>query len=284
MPSPLPRLIHFAGSTVAIETRGRRAARLVDFLLQDIASPPATLLPHTTFRLQTNRNGYALTRDGAPVFEDYPAGLAADTLQAGVCYQLAYESRAGLLFHAAGLADSAGGLLMPGRAGAGKSTLAAWLTANGLRYLSDELVYFTAGDSCLQGFTRPLHLKPPTLDVIYDALGRSKPADGFIHSPISDLLPYRLLNPQPAPPLPPLTGIIFTRFTAGSPGTCLPLTGAAAAVELVKCLINARNLPGHGFAETARLARLAPAWQLEYGHFEHLPELLSTCLPGFCAG
>ncbi|NJN95931.1 MAG: hypothetical protein HC875_18395 [Anaerolineales bacterium] len=38
----------------------------------------------------------------------------------------------------------------------------------------------------------------------------------------------------------------------------------------MQCLINARNLPEHGFPEIVRLAALAPAYKISYAHFDQI--------------
>jgi hypothetical protein len=42
------------------------------------------------------------------------------------------------------------------------------------------------------------------------------------------------------------------------------------------CLINARNLPEHGFLEVTRLARTVPAFSLRYGDFAQLEQWVVT--------
>ena len=57
-----------------------------------------------------------------------------------------------------------------------------------------------------------------------------------------------------------------------------PLSGAQAGLALMECLVNARNLPGHGLAEAARLARNAPAFRLRYSHFEQIGDRIQAFL------
>ena len=53
-----------------------------------------------------------------------------------------------------------------------------------------------------------------------------------------------------------------------------PLTPAQAGLRLMQCLINARNLPEHGFPEIARLSRRVPAYRMTYASFDPLPAAL----------
>ncbi|MFN8459220.1 MAG: hypothetical protein U0401_31985 [Anaerolineae bacterium] len=49
-----------------------------------------------------------------------------------------------------------------------------------------------------------------------------------------------------------------------------PLSQAQAGLALMQCLLNARNLPEHGFPEVTRLIRQVPAYHLGYSHFGQL--------------
>lgn len=48
----------------------------------------------------------------------------------------------------------------------------------------------------------------------------------------------------------------------------------------MQCLVNARNLPDHGFPEAARLCRAMPDYRITYGSFAafepRLPELYAA--------
>ena len=48
------------------------------------------------------------------------------------------------------------------------------------------------------------------------------------------------------------------------------LSRAQAGLELMQCLINARNLPDHGFPEVTRLARAMPAYKMTYANFAQI--------------
>ncbi len=50
------------------------------------------------------------------------------------------------------------------------------------------------------------------------------------------------------------------------------LTPAQAGWGLMRCLIDARNLPNHGFTAIAQLARQTPARQVRYVDFEWLSD------------
>jgi hypothetical protein len=77
---------------------------------------------------------------------------------------------------------------------------------------------------------------------------------------------------------PPLGLIVFPRYLPGSDLALRPLSKAQAGLALMECLVNARNLPGHGFSEIARLARRAPAYKLNYADFDQIGERIEMLL------
>jgi len=55
-----------------------------------------------------------------------------------------------------------------------------------------------------------------------------------------------------------LSLIIFPQYLPGGDFTTRSLSKAETGLELMQCLINARNLPEHGFPEVVRLAKRVP--------------------------
>ena len=274
---PQRRLIGYAGSTVAVEY-GDSAAELVDFLFRHVSGSDAE--PQATFRISPpdERGAVTLTRGEAPLYHGDSIPMLAEVLLGGVCRELAEGSRGGLLFHAAGLSWRGRGILLPGGISAGKTTLAAWLTAQGLDYLSDELIFFVRGSERMVPFTRPLNLKRaarPALQPVFDFEAH---ADRILGHPRADLVPATLLNPENRPGEPPLGMILFPRYQAGAPFALQPLRGAQTGLALMECLVNARNLPEYGFPEVVRLARRVAGYTLRYSHFDQIEEPLASLL------
>jgi hypothetical protein len=260
------RLVSFANSTIAVTYQGDLPAQIVDFLYRHIPVIPNASSPTLTYHLRSDEPDLlTLQRGDTLLYRGHSAAAAAELLLGDSGQALAASSRGGLLFHAAGLFGSGRGLLLSGPTGCGKSTLAAWLLSQGLAYLSDELVFVASGSATLQGFTRPLNLKPPARSVL--PAGLDAP---IFSTPHADLVsPACTLN------IAPLTQIIFPTYQPGGNFSLHPLSPARAGLALMQCLLNARNLPDHGFAEISRLARQVPAYQLDYGHFEQLRGWLS---------
>jgi hypothetical protein len=278
------RLIAFAGSTVAVEYSGARPARIVDFVCRHMpGGDDADPVPHVTFRIAPggSTGELALYREGQLRYTGDCDACLAEQLLGDVGYALADKSWDGLLFHAGALAWDGKGLLLPGSIGAGKTTLTMWLAVQGLgglAYLSDEMAFFPAGSHAMQTYTRPLNLKSAARAALKDWFDFEGQADRLLSTPHGDLIPPELLSFAGPRAETPLGLIIFPRYAAGSELELRPLSQAQAGLALMECLVNARNLPGHGFSEIARLAQVAPAYRLRYTHFGQIEDQIKTLL------
>jgi len=272
------RLICFAGSGVAIEFEGERAARIVNFLYRHMPSgDDHGTAPHVTFRLVpgVESDRLALYRDGRLTYEGTSDAFLAEMLLGETGYSLADKSRGGLLFHAGGLTWDGKGLLLPGSIGAGKTTLTMWLALQaigGLAYLSDEMVFFPDGSDVMQTYTRPLNLKSPARAALEDLFEFEAHADHILSTSHGDLIPPELLNFAGPRDETPVSLFLFPRYAPQGEFELKPLSKAQAGLALMECLVNARNLPEHGFREIARLARIAPAYKISYAHFDQIGE------------
>ncbi len=273
------RSVSFAGSTVAIQYRGERPTAIVDFLYRH-APGQSSLPPHVTYRLTADRRSdqLFLYRDGRLFYRNSSDGAVAEILLGDSCHNLAKESRGGLLFHAAALAWEGQGILLPGGMGAGKTTLAAWLAAKGLEYLTDELVFIPDGAERMQAFTRPLNLKHPSIHALDKCIDFSKLSDSILCNAHSCLVPHTLIGAGDAPAQVPIRLVLFPQYARCAEPALTALSSAQAGLDLMRCFVNARNLSGHGFREIARLARLAPAYRLRYSCFEQIEGQIESLL------
>jgi hypothetical protein len=268
------RLVSFADSTVAVEYSGSRVAAIVDFLYRYVPAD-SDVPPHVTYRVTSDDQSGVLHlyRDDMLIHVGDSEAILAELLMGDANYHLADQSRGGLLFHAAGLVWQGKGVILPGKIGAGKTTLTVWLLAQGLDYLTDELVFVPHGADTIQTLTRPLNVKKSSWAALQTAL----PFDlahtaRILSTPRSDLIPPDLLRPVQLSE-PPLSLMIFPRYLPDSEFSLRPLSKAQAGLALMKCLINARNLPDHGFSEIARLAQIAPAYKLSYANFDQIGDV-----------
>jgi len=200
----------------------------------------------------------------------------AYTLINEIIYQCIVDNRAGHAIHAAAIGSEKGGVLLPGKSGSGKSTLTSWLVSCGCNYLTDELVILAGNDHHIYPFTRPLSLKTGSSSVLssflnYDPKEVVAGANGF-------MLPHRLLN-ENLPATPPLSLILFPEYKAGTATELTKLTPALGCAKLMECYVNARNIRGHGISRLAEITRSTPIYQMTYGDFDGLHELLAESFP-----
>jgi hypothetical protein len=278
-------IVSFAGRSVAIQHHDPLSSDIVEFLYRDVPCEPG-ILPRVTLRLDASDPGgmFVLRRDELVLYEGRCQGTLATALLGETAYQLVDDSREGLLFHAAALAWHGGGLLLPGQSGAGKTTLATWLTGEGFDYLTDELVFVAKGATSLHAFTRPLNLKREALPFLKDRWRADANAHPVIATPEGVLASALHFNPMTSPTVPELHLIIFPRYQPHAPFFLRPLSKAERGMQLLACLVNARNLPEHGFAEVTRLARHVPAYAMTYGNFAQLGGRIETLLGNHAHG
>ncbi len=273
------RRIHFASSILEVAYDGPSSQQVLDFLYQYLPQPeysgPPVHPPHFTYRLSADQeNGRLRLYVGDRLESEMTAAEMAVYLINQTCYHLAYHSCGGVLLHAALLSRAGKGILLPGKTGQGKSTLAAWLIHQGFDYLTDELVYIPDGSSECHGLTRPLNLKSGARPLLQTVFGLPEENPTIWRSSNVDLIPPELLGPVQVLREAPLHTILFPNFQPQATFELQPLSRAQAGLALMQCLINARNLPEHGFPEITRLSRQVPAYRITYPGFDPLPGAL----------
>jgi hypothetical protein len=198
--------------------------------------------------------------------------MVAAALLDAVVHHVADRSQSGLVLHGAAVAGPEGAVLLPGASGAGKTTLTSWLIAHGWRYMTDELAFVASGSSVLRGLTRPLHLKRSAIAAVRTFANLGAHESDILETPSSLLLqPSTLSSDRPAGPT-RIDRIVFPRYQPRARYALTPLSPAKAGLWLMGCLINARNLDGHGFSDVTRLARRWPAYELRYGSCRQLDD------------
>lgn len=265
------RRISFAGSTLSIEFSGSQPAKVIDLLYRHIpagADQPGL----ATYRLLNDPQTdlLRLYRDKTLLYQGDCAATAAELLLGDTCCHLAAQSQAGLLFHAAALSWQGRGLILPGASGAGKSTLTAWLLSQGFDYMTDELVFVPWQTDSIQTFTRPINLKNSARAILSHTLDFEKQAAGMLSSSYATLIPPALFYPAQTGSEAPLALIIFPQYKPRGSFELCQLSKVQAGLTLLQTLINARNLPEHGFFEVTRLIRHIPAYSLRYSSFDQI--------------
>ncbi len=267
------RRVCFAGSSVQIDYDSEVGERIVEFLYADV-SDKADVEPHVSLRISTRSDdepaSLSVFLGDKRLYHGTSVGALANRLVGETIYHIADKSDGGLVLHAAAVSRDGVGMMLPGQTGAGKTTLSAWLIHSGMNYLTDELVYVAQGSSALHAFTRPLNIKLGSLDVIGERFSLDTDSDEMLACSYATLVPHRLINPEHRQEVPRLRVVIFPQFRCEGEFSLQRLSKAQTGMRLMECLVNARNLPGHGFGEVTRLARSVRAYALHYSSFNQL--------------
>jgi hypothetical protein len=177
-----------------------------------------------------------------------------------------------LVFHAAALAIDHRGIILCGQSGSGKSSIAAWLTANGFQYLTDEVISLPRDSEEIGGLCRSIVLKHGSAFIWLHRLSK-KDTDGFLQFHDDSVwIDPMLFNKDAACPTVRPKLLIFPRFVPDAEFQIEHLTPANALFRLLQCLVNARNFPDHGLSATTRLARQVTAYNLIYSNIKSATE------------
>jgi hypothetical protein len=261
-------LVAFAGVTVAVETSGPKATALAGFLFDRVVSD-ADVPAMAMVQAADDDTGVSVTVAGENRCWRADLAVAGSELMGEVMHLLARDATGGLVLHAAAVTRNGQAILMPGPTRHGKTTMSAWLAAHGCGYLSDELVFVPAGSTRIHAFDRPIQVRRDSAPLVVTSEGPFR-AEGAIVGEHFHLVRPEQRAAEYLRGSVELSALLFPAFDRNGSNRLVPLTKAQAGLRLMECLINARNLPGHGFGHAADLARRIPAWRVDYAEIERV--------------
>jgi len=270
--------VGFCDQYVTIHSYGTESEDLIDFLCCDLQeNPDAVARASYDLKAVGKEPMLSLWCEGKCLYSGTSRYDLAYTLINEIIYECIVDNRVGHAIHAAAIGANKGAVLLPGKSGSGKSTLTTWLVSHGCNYLTDELVIIAGNDQRLHPLTRPFSIKTGSTSAIssflqYDPQEVVSGANGF-------MLPHRLVNPNFSALSPPLSLILFPEYKEGATNELVQLTAAWGCARLMECYVNARNIQGHGMSQMAEFTRNTPIYQLTYGSFKGLYELLDEAFP-----
>lgn len=272
--------IHYAGHCVTVEYNHQIIGNILSKIIYSFPSSNQNKNPSILRGeyLEDPDPTYILFLEGEQIYKTKHLVDFAEMLLSKICYQLAFHSKDGMLFHAAGLGYNNHGILVPGGIGYGKSTFTAWMVAQGCNYLSDEFVYIPWKSNEMQSFYRPLHLKKPSRSVLESIIDYQSNNTLIMEGNHSDLVHPLLLKPDNHYYQPEVNLILFPKFQSQSDLIWKELSPAETGLELMQFLINARNLPEHGFGEITRVARKVKALKFTYSSFNQIKNNIFSLL------
>lgn len=284
----LKRDIRLGGGWVSLEL-APAFSQAVAFLFppgDDRPGPSGSTGPAARYVLTAtgSGSGTALVREGITILSVSSVEAAAVHLVDRISYDVVDAVHDGLVLHAALVAKGGRGLILPAASGSGKSTLAAWLVRRGFDYGSDELAYTPFDSSVFYPFERPINLKQQARERTNAIFGFSadlyRDPQRCLPSPPVDFIASGAFGPGRIHGGVNIAAVVFPRFTPERGFKLQPVSKGRAGLEWMRHLLNARNLPGHGFSEMSRLARVLPAYLLEYDSFDQLGAVFEELVTG----
>lgn len=227
-----------------------------------------------SYTIQTTpEQTFDVSLDGGHLFSNLTREQVLFHLMQDVIPRLNGAASDGPVFHAAALARADHGLILCGESGSGKSSLAAWLTAEGFDYLTDEVIFMGA-DDWLSGLPRSITLKRGSAFIWQQRLD-PRPSEGFLQfeDGTTWVDPTLFHAGGVRASITPQT-LVFPRYTPNAPLQAQPLKPAKTLFHLLQGLANARNFTDGGLATASHLAKQVRAWRLLYSDLESASQWL----------
>jgi len=215
------------------------------------------------------RPRYAIYGDEQRVFARLSTNEVLPHLEWAMNWRVVARANAYIQLHAAALVREERALLLVGRSGTGKSTLAAGLLSRGWGYYGDEIALVDPSTLHVHAYPKAICIKAGSFEVIRRlglALWRRrhyaravKGPVGYVRPPASD--PATLYSR-------PVHLIVFPQY-CGEQGTCVSaMPRGEAAFELARCQVNRGTFGGSAAQRLCTLARSAGCHRLRFGPIE----------------
>jgi hypothetical protein len=206
---------------------------------------------------------FGLFSDGERTAHPLPRDRILGHLFWQVNHQAVESTKGRLLVHAGAVASPAGAVVMPGRMGAGKSTLTAALVQSGLAYLSDELAVIDPDTRRVEPYPRAIALDASARRLLgLDDRELAGKAGGVSKWHLDPVLLGGRLATGPAD-----VALVVAPARAEHTAVELePLDPAEAVVLLGEQSFNLRDLPEQGLTALAAICEAAPCYRLRSNH------------------
>jgi len=218
--------------------------------------------------------------DGRPVFTPFARQLAIPMFEWAVNWCVFTRPHQYLVLHSAVLEHDNKAIILPGRPGAGKSTLCAGLSLRNWRLLSDEVCVIRPGDPALIPVPRPVGLKEKSIEVIKAfepsvTMGPATP--GTRKGTVAHIqVDQQAIDKADQKPMPAM--IVFPTYKADSPLTLTPLSKAQTFLRIAGDAFNFSILGDAGFETLSQLVERCDCYTLTYsdmqGAIDHLTALI----------
>lgn len=221
--------------------------------------------PRSIFRRQVN-----FRFDDEFPFKPLPYNQARPFFEWGLNWCVATTAHQYLIIHAAVVAKKNRCALIPGRPGAGKSTLCAALVASGWRLLSDEMALIRMGDGHVWPLPRPLSLKNASIDIIRERGGNIHIGPSFTDTHKGTVAHMRAPQSSVETASVPARAawIIYPEYQAGVELSISPVTPCQSALKLADESFNFSLLGTEGFEVLTDMAFGCDSFELRYSDLD----------------
>jgi len=262
-PSAAVRVV-LAGAEATISCSDPEVRRLLASLFRH-CRPAASASVSLDYRIRASGGGaLCLHRLDQQLYEGKDREYLVRRLLFDLLIRLPREQSQFVSFHAAAVAREGCGVLLCGESKSGKSTLAAWLTARGFDYLSDEIAAVRCGGLEMTGLARGIVLKEGSSFVWRQRLNEQERFRVVRLSDQAAVVDPELLRGHSVRQQASLGLLLFPHFAPGRGLEARRLPQGECAMLLIEALVNSVVLPDRGVPETIRLARVCPAYTVEY--------------------
>lgn len=208
--------------------------------------------------------------DDETPFKPLPYNQARPFFEWGLNWCIATTAHQFHIIHAAVVAKGGRCAVIPGRPGAGKSTLCAALVASGWRLLSDEMALIEMETGLIWPVPRPVSLKNASIDII-----RNRYPDVFLGPSFTDTHKGTVSHMRaPADSVlaaneaATATWVVFPGYEAGADMGITPVSPCHAILRLADDSFNLPLLGGQGFKVLSEVASATEAYELRYSNLD----------------
>jgi hypothetical protein len=271
-------LVSFGGHTLRVVSDSPQISQAIQTHLRH-CPVQADAIPIAEFQVTAVADSlFTISVDGSDLFGNLGYDLTLQYLMTEFISRLVSVCERGLVIHAAALAQDGNAVILGARGGSGKSTLAAWLTADGLQYLTDEVIEIPLEGEQVNTFPRSIFLKSGSAFIWKKRLSQTDSPNFLRFADDAAWVDPQLF--QPASPAAQSTPrlLVFPRYVPDSPLESKKLTKAETLFRVLENVTNARNLRRHGLDAATRLAEQVTAYTLTYSNLESASEWIRNIL------
>lgn len=215
--------------------------------------------------------------DGKAPFKPLPLSQAYPFFEWGLNWCIATHAYQYLIIHAAVVEKDGKAMILPGKPGAGKSTLCAALVCQGWRLLSDEMAVINLKHNELIPIVRPISLKNDSIEIITQLSSTVQFGPSFLDTnkgTVAHMKPPKQSVLKANETVRP-AWIVFPDFVVGAHTVFRSLSKAQSVLKLAENSFNYNVLGGFGFEALCNLVEFSSSYQFKYSDLKEAVSFLN---------